>query len=191
MPDWLIRAARISAWGPHLDADARNFPWCGMSIRDATEADLPVMRAILNLEIAETTATWTTVQRSATGMRKWWMDLRRDGYPTIVATSGDSVLGYACYGRFRTWPGYWPTAENSVYVARDAQRQGVGRALLTALIDRAKYQGLSSLVGVIGADREGSLALHRACGFVEAGRLPGVGQKFGRRLDMVLMQRAL
>ncbi|MGB0854598.1 MAG: GNAT family N-acetyltransferase [Pikeienuella sp.] len=162
-----------------------------MEIRDAVEADLGALRAILNPEIRESTATWTTVERSAGAMRKWWMDLRRDGYPTLVACDGAEILGYACYGRFRTWPGYWRTAENSVYVARSAQRRGVGRALLSALVKRAEYQSLSHLVGVIGADREASLALHRACGFTEVGRLPGVGAKFGEVLDMVMMQRAL
>lgn len=161
------------------------------AIRDAVEADLPAMRDILNKEIRETTATWTTVERSPRAMRKWWMDLRRDGYPTLVATEAGALLGYAAYGRFRTWPGYWRTAENTVYVAGNARGKGVGRALLTALAARARYQGLANLVGVIGADRAGSLALHAACGYAEVGRLPGVGAKFGEPLDMVLMQRTL
>lgn len=160
-------------------------------IRDAREADLEAMRAILNREIRETTATWTTVERSPRAMRKWWMDLRRDGYPTLVAARGEEILGYANYGRFRTWPGYWRAAENSVYVSERARGQGIGRALLEALAERARRQGLSALIGVIGADREGSLAAHKRCGYVEAGRLPGVGEKFGRRLDMVMMQRTL
>ena len=161
------------------------------AIRDAVEADLPAMAAILNKEIRETTATWTTVERSPRAMRKWWMDLRRDGYPTLVATEGDALLGYAAYARFRTWPGYWRPAENTVYVAETARGKGVGRALLTALAARARYQGLANLVGVIGADRTGSLALHEACGYAEVGRLPGVGAKFGEVLDMVIMQRKL
>lgn len=161
------------------------------AIRDAVEADLDAMRAILNKEIRESTATWTTVERSGRAMRKWWMDLRRDGYPTLVATKDGELLGYAAYGRFRTWPGYWRTAENTVYVRTDAQGQGVGRALLTALAARARYQGLANLIGVIGADRAGSLALHKACGYVETGRLPDVGQKFGDVLDMVIMQKRL
>lgn len=162
-----------------------------MEIRDAVEGDLAAMRAILNLEIRETTATWTTVERSPRAMRQWWMNLRRDGYPTLVAAEGGRVLGYASYGRFRTWPGYWRTAENSVYVAQDAQKRGLGRALLEALIDRAEFQGLSNLIGVIGADRPASLALHAACGFEEVGRIPGAGAKFGGVLDMVMMQRVL
>ena len=162
-----------------------------IAIRDAVEADLPTMAAILNKEIRETTATWTTVERSPRAMRRWWMDLRRDGYPTLVAVEGDNLLGYASYGRFRTWPGYWRTAENTVYVHGDARGKGVGRELLTALCARAKYQGLSNLVGVIGADRAGFLALHTACGYVEVGRLPGVGAKFGEPLDMVMMQKTL
>lgn len=162
-----------------------------MQIRDARERDLAAMRAILNPEIRETTATWTSVERSQRAMRRWWMDLRRDGYPTLVATDGADLLGYASYGRFRTWPGYWRSAENSVYVARGMQGRGVGKALLAALIARAEYQGLSNLIGVIGADREASLALHTSCGYNEVGRLPGVGAKFRTALDMVMMQRVL
>ena len=161
------------------------------SIRDAVETDLEAMRAILNKEIRETTATWTTVERSPRAMRRWWMDLRRDGYPTLVARDGGRLLGYAAYARFRTWPGYWRTAENTVYVHEDARGMGVGRGLLTALCTRAKHQGLTNMVGVIGADSEGSLALHAACGYVEVGRLPGVGAKFGEVLDMVMMQKVL
>ena len=75
------------------------------AMRDAVEADLDAMRAILNKEIRESTATWTTVERSSRAMRKWWMDLRRDGYPTLVATKNGYLLGYAAYGRFCTWLG--------------------------------------------------------------------------------------
>lgn len=162
-----------------------------LHIRDAREADLEAMRAILNREIRESTATWTTVERSPRAMRRWWMDLRRDGYPTLIAEEGGRPLGYASYGRFRTWPGYWRAAENSVYVDEAARGRGVGRALLGALADRARHQGLAALIGVIGADSAGSLRLHVACGYVEAGRLPHIGEKFGRRLDMVMMLRDL
>lgn len=162
-----------------------------VDIRNAAEPDLSPMRDLLNSEIRTSTATWTTVERTPRAMRKWWMDLRRDGYPTLVAYEGDQFAGYASYGRWRTWPGYWRAAENSVYVTPAMQGRGVGRALLNTLADRARHQGLSALIGVIGHDRAGSLALHRACGYAEVGRLPGVGEKFGRRLDMVIMQRDL
>lgn len=183
---WLCCGARFG-----LDRLTRASPMCDMEIRDAEEGDLAAMRAIINPEIRETTAAWTSVERSPRAMRQWWMTLRRDGYPTLVASDGARLLGYASYGRFRTWPGYWRTAESSVYVARDAQRRGVGRALVNALIERAEYQGLSNLVGVIGADRAASLGLHASCGFEEVGRLPRVGEKFGEALDMVIMQRVL
>lgn len=160
------------------------------AIRDAAAPDLEAMRALLNREIRESTATWTDEERDAAAMRAWWEARLADGHATLVAEGG-GLLGYATYGRFRTWPGYRITAESSVYVAPGAQRRGVGRALLDALAARAREGGLVSLVAVIGADRDASIAVHEACGYVERGRLPEVGEKFGRRLDMVLMQRRL
>ncbi|MFV0472745.1 MAG: GNAT family N-acetyltransferase [Pikeienuella sp.] len=161
-------------------------------IREARESDLEPLRAIVNREIRETTATWTSVERTAEAMRDWREGLRRDGHPALVAAEpGGAPLGYASCGRFRAWPGYRLAAESSVYVARGAQRRGIGRALLTALAAEARAAGLVALVAVIGADRDASLALHLACGWREAGRLPGIGEKFGRRLDMVILQKSL
>jgi phosphinothricin acetyltransferase len=162
-----------------------------MSIRLATPDDLDVMRDLLNREIRETTATWTTVERTPEAMYDWWAAVREDGFPVYVAESGGEFLGYANYARFRTWPGYWRSAENSVYVTEAAQTRGVGSALLDALAKQARRQKLIALIGVMGADRAGSIALHLKCGYREVGRLPGIGEKFGRRLDMVMMQRDL
>ncbi len=163
----------------------------GVAIRPSREDDLDAMRAILNREIRETTATWTSFERTPEAMHAWWMSLRDDGFPVLVAESDGAILGYAGYGRFRTWPGYWRAVEHSVYVAEAARGRGVGMALLNAIIAEAQRQKLSAMIGVIGGDRAASLAAHARCGFREVGRLPGIGEKFGRRLDMVLMQRDL
>lgn len=112
--------------------------------------------------------------------------------PVLVAENRDGdLLGYASFGDFRTGEGYAGTVEHTVYVADGARRQGIGGALLSSLIGKAQEKRLSAMIGGISADQAGSLALHAKFGFEEVGRLPGIGEKFGRRLDLVLMQLML
>jgi len=101
------------------------------------------------------------------------------------------IRGFCAAGPFRAGEGYAHTIEHSVYVARDARRRGIGSALLAALITWAEEAGYHRMVGGISADQPASLALHAHHGFVEYGRLPEVGRKQGRWLDLVLMMRAL
>jgi phosphinothricin acetyltransferase len=112
----------------------------------------------------------------------------------LVADSGGDVLGYAAYGDFRdsvARPGYRFVVEHSVHVARDHWGLGVGRALLEALIERACAAGIHVMVGAIDSSNVDSIAFHARLGFVETARMPEVGHKFGRWLDLVLMQRTL
>jgi phosphinothricin acetyltransferase len=109
----------------------------------------------------------------------------------VEGGAGDKVLGYASYGPFRAFDGYRQTVEHSVYVAEGARRRGVAFALLLALEERARAGGMHVMIGGVAADNASSLALHRKLGFVETGRMPEVGQKFGRWLDLVFMQKLL
>lgn len=153
------------------------------TIRDATEADLPEITAILNREIAVSTSSWTATPRGPREMALW-LETRR---AALVAVRDGAVAGYAALGAFRPGEGYAPTAETSVYVAQTARGAGLGRALLAALIARARALGVHRLVAGIGADNAVSLDLHRALGFEPVGLLPEVGEKFGRRLDLALL----
>jgi len=101
------------------------------------------------------------------------------------------VAGYAYYGPYRPSDGYLYTVENSVYVRADLHGQGIGSLLMIELIDRARAKGLHVIVAGIGAENTGSIALHAKLGFVEYGRMPQVGAKFGRWMDLVLMQLML
>jgi phosphinothricin acetyltransferase len=101
------------------------------------------------------------------------------------------VLGYASYGPFRAFDGYRLTVEHSVYVSESARRRGVASALLVAIEAEARRAGMHVIVGGIAADNEPSLRLHRKLGYVETARMPEVGQKFGRWLDLVFMQKVL
>jgi phosphinothricin acetyltransferase len=109
----------------------------------------------------------------------------------LVAEDGDKVVGYSSFGDFRPFDGYRLTVEHSVYVANSARRNGFGRALVEALFKPALSLGKAVMVGGIAADNVASLKLHADLGFIETARMPGVGIKFGRRLDLVFMQKQL
>ena len=160
-------------------------------IRDAIESDLPAILAITNEAIANTTAVWNNTPATLEARTAWMRDRQARGFPVLVATDGGKVLGFASFGDFRPFEGYLHTVEHSIYVAPEAQGRGVGKALLEALVGRARALGKHVIVGGIEAGNTASIALHARAGFVETGRLPEVGQKFGRWLDLVFMQRML
>lgn len=162
-----------------------------MIVRDATDDDLPAIVAIFNHAVRHTTAVFSTVETDIAARAAWAEARRAKGYPVLVAEADGRVAAFASYGEFRSFPGYRHTVEHSVYVAPDAHRRGLGRRLLEALIARAEAQGLHVMVGGIDAANDASLALHRALGFEETGRMPEVGEKFGRWLTLVFMQRVL
>ena len=163
-----------------------------MIVRDAGEAELAGILTIYNYAVAHTTAIWNDVLVDLDNRREWWRGRVEAGFPVLVAVDDEGmVLGYASYGPFRPFDGYRQTVEHSVYVAEAARRRGVATALLAALEARARAAGMHVIVGGIAADNEASLDLHRRLGFSETGRLPEVGQKFGRWLDLVFMQKRL
>jgi len=162
-----------------------------IELGDAAEADLPALVEIQNHAVRETTASWSYQSVDIEGRKAWLAEKAAKGHPVIVARRGGEVLGYAYYGPYRPWDGYLHTVENSVYVRTDVHRQGVGARLLDALIARAKAADLHVMVAAIEAGNAPSIQLHAKAGFTEVGRLPQVGAKFGRWLDLVLMQRML
>jgi phosphinothricin acetyltransferase len=159
-------------------------------IRPATEADLPAILSIYNDAVMKTTAIWNEAPSSLDSRRVWFAQRREAGFPVLVADD-DGVLGYGTFGQFRPFEGYRHTVEHSVYVLDEAQGKGLGRMLLAALIEEARGMGKRVMIGAIDASNYGSLALHEHMGFEETGRLPGVGEKFGKRLDLVLVQLTL
>ena len=162
-----------------------------MIIRRATPDDLPAILDIYNDAVLNSTAiwNWNTVDLAN---RQAWFDLRKSqGYPILVADVEGTAIGYASYGDWRPFDGYCHTVEHSIYVAGTVRRQGAGAALLDALIGTARDAGKHVMLGGIEAGNEPSLALHRRYGFTETARMPEVGQKFGRWLDLVFMQKTL
>ena len=160
-----------------------------LRVRAATASDTVAIAEIYNHAVVHTTAIWNDITVDATNRAHWLAQRVIDGFPVLVAVdAADRVLGYASYGAWRNFDGYRYTVENSVYVHQDAHRQGAGRALMSALIAHAKEAGLHVMVAAIEASNQPSIALHEAFGFVETGRMPQVGCKFGRWLDLAFLQ---
>ena len=162
-----------------------------IEIGEATEADLPAILAINNLAVAETTASWNYGPASLDSRKTWFAGMTAKGDPVLVVRRGGELIGYAYWGPFRPADGYLHTVENSVYVRKDMHGHGIGRMLMIELIERARAKGLHAIVAGIGAENTGSIAFHARLGFVEYARMPQVGAKFGRWMDLVLMQLML
>jgi phosphinothricin acetyltransferase len=164
------------------------------NIRPAIPADLPAILEIYNHAVLHSTAIWVETPADLSDRQAWLASRKAAGFPVLVADSGPgpvSVLGYGSFGEFRAYEGFRYTVEHSVYVTDEAQGRGIGKMLLRALIEEARGMGKRVMVGAIDASNYASLALHEHMGFEETGRMPGVGEKFGKRLDMVLVQLTL
>ena len=162
-----------------------------MHIRHATPADLPGLLAIYNSVIATSTAVYSEVQVTLANREAWMDERSRAGYPVLVAAEDHNILGFASFGDFRSFPGYRFTVEHSVHVAENHRGQGLGKALVAALLPLAIAQEKHVMIGGIDADNAASIAMHERLGFSQVGLLPQVGYKFGRWLDLVFMQKIL
>ncbi len=162
-----------------------------MPIRDATPADLPAITAIFNEVIATSTAIYADDPFSEQDRAAWFAARRAAGYPVLVADQAGQVLGVASFGEFRPWPGFRHTVEHSVHVRADARGQGLGGALVSALFEPARALGKHVMIAGVDAANEGSIRLHQRLGFARGAVLREVGRKFGRWLDLELMQKFL
>jgi L-amino acid N-acyltransferase YncA len=163
-----------------------------MLIRDLAAGDLEAVTRIYAHAVEHGTATFEETAPSADDMRRRHEKVASLGLPWLVAEAGGQIAGYAYADRFRERSAYRFTLEDSVYVDPSSQRLGAGRALLGALIPRCEGLGYRQIIAAIGDSANlGSIGLHRALGFREVGVYASVGMKFGRWLDVVLMQRAL
>ena len=156
-------------------------------VRDATASDLSAITAIYNDAILTTTATFDTQPKSDAEQAEWFSH-HVGRYPVIVAEAGGDVVGWASLSPWSDRLAYEDTAENSLYVRADLRGLGIGRLLLEALMKRARDSGLHTVVARIAEGNPSSVALHEHAGFRPIGVMREVGRKFGRRLDVALMQ---
>ena len=163
-----------------------------VTVRPAARADIPAITRIYGHSVEHGTASFELSAPDEAEMTRRFNELTTNGFPYLVAAVDGAVVGYAYAGPYRTRPAYRFTVENSVYVAHDSHRRGVGKLLLQALIEAYTEKGFRLMVAVIGdSNQAASIGLHEAAGFKHAGVFENIGYKFDRWLDNILMQRAL
>jgi phosphinothricin acetyltransferase len=163
-----------------------------MNIRNATQADVPDMQAIYAHHVLHGTGTFEEEPPSVEEMAARFHKIVDHDSVWLVADDATGVLGFGYYGPFRDRSAYRFTVEDSIYVREDVRGQGVGKALVTRLIELATARGARQMIAVIGdSDNVGSIGVHASLGFHRVGTMRAVGIKFGRWIDVVTMQRAL
>jgi phosphinothricin acetyltransferase len=161
-----------------------------MQVRRATTADAEAISDIYNREVTETTTTLDLVPRTIAEQRRWIED-RSGGLAVVVAENEVELLGFASLSFYRDRPGYRTSVEDSVYVARGHQGEGVGSQLLTELIDVAGKHGFHAMFARVVGPQQASVALHERFGFRLVGIEREVARKFGRWHDVALLQLML
>ncbi len=163
-----------------------------VSVRPSRESDLAAIAAIYAHHVLNSLASFELAPPDSAEIARRRAEILQRGLPFLVAAEGDVVLGYAYAAPYRARQAYQHTLEDSIYVDKDAIGRGVGRMLLDALLAECERGGYRQIIAVIGdSANAGSIGLHQACGFSRVGLLPGVGYKFGRWVDSVVMQRPL
>lgn len=161
-------------------------------LRPAETSDIPAITRIYAHAVETGTASFELTPPDEAEMARRMQALLDGRFPYFVAEIDGTVAGYAYASLYRTRPAYRFTVEDSVYVAADMQRRGIGIALLNKLVDACTALGFRQMIAVIGdSNQAASIGVHMACGFESAGNLRNIGWKFGRWLDTPLMQRAL
>lgn len=160
-------------------------------IRPATPADFAAIMAFWNPMIRDTTVTFASEEKTAEGLAEMIAARRAAGQEFFVTEEGGQVLGLATYAQFRGGNGYRLSVEHTIILAPEAQGRGHGRALMEELERHARAAGCHVLVAGISGENVAGIGFHAALGFAETGRMPETGRKFGRWLELVLMQKTL
>ena len=164
-----------------------------LAVRDSRDDDLPTIAAIYAHHVMHGFGSFEETPPGVDELHRRRAEILNKGLPYLVASEPrGQVVGYAYASPYRTRSAYRYSIEDSIYVAPHAVRRGVGRVLLSALLERAAALGFRQMVAIIGdSGNLPSIGVHRALGFREVGRLASIGFKRGRWVDGILMQRAL
>lgn len=161
------------------------------TIRLAETRDIPAISAIYNHAVLHTTATYDYDTEPLERRVAWFEEHQSLDLPMFVSEQEGAVVGWSSLSPYHRRPGFRFTVENSIYIAQSHRGQGLGKALLIPLIRAAEARKLRSIIAAIDAANDISVRLHAGQGFVEVGRFPEVGFKFGRWLDVLYMQRQI
>lgn len=162
-----------------------------ITVRIATERDLPEILTIYNDIIVNTTAVYDYKPHTAAMRKQWWDTKIQQGFPVFVAEEDGRIVGFSSIGPFRAWAAYKYSVENSIYVAADQRGKGIGKLLLPPLIDAARKLNMHTILAGIDASNEASVRLHEKFGFKEVALFREVGYKFGKWLDLKFLQLVL
>ncbi|MDD2875758.1 MAG: GNAT family N-acetyltransferase [Acidiphilium sp.] len=163
-----------------------------MDIRPATIPDLAECQAIYAHHVLEGTGSFEEVPPSLETITVRYHRIVDAGRSWLIAADATGLLGFAYFDQYRPRSAYRYTAEDSVYVREDVRGQGVGKALVGRLLADARGRGFRQMLAVIGdSDNIGSIGVHASLGFQRVGTMRNVGFKFGRWLDVIIMQRSL
>ncbi|MEQ5826164.1 N-acetyltransferase [Sulfitobacter sp. NFXS29] len=160
----------------------------GRAIRPAERRDAAAVAGLWNGMIRDSLSTFTTDEKTPEDITALIVT-RADAF--WVAEDAGQVMGFVTYGSFRGGPGYGATVEHSIVLAAAAQGQGLGRGLMTRAVEAAAAQGHHVMVAAISSANPGAVIFHKKLGFAQVGRMPEVGRKHGRWLDLILMQKTL
>lgn len=162
-----------------------------IKIRDYQKQDCPAVLAIINDAILNSTALYDYNVRTLTTQETIFEEKIQKGFPIIVAEMNNEVVGFGYYSEFRFREAYKFTVEHSVYANKNCIGKGIGKLLLTELIERAKKQNLHTMIGVIDSENRNSIDFHKRFGFEEVGFIKDSGFKFDRWLHSVFVQKML
>jgi phosphinothricin acetyltransferase len=163
-----------------------------LALRDVSDDDMAAITAIYADEVLHGVSSWEEVPPTNEEMTRRRDAIIAGGYPYRVAVLDGKTVGYTYASPYRPRTGYRYTVESTIYLAKDARGHGAGRVLLEDLIENCTASGYRQMIAVIGdSENEVSIGFHARMGFVEAGVIRGIGFKFGRWMDSVIMQRGL
>lgn len=160
-------------------------------IRRATEGDAAAVAALWNGLIRDTTVTFTRTEKTLAEVADLIAARARDGFAFLVAEVEGEVAGFASYAQFRGGDGYDRCMEHSIHLVHSARGRGLGRALMQAIEDHARARGVHSMIAGVSGENAAGIAFHAALGYRTIATVPEAGHKFGRWLDLVLMQKIL
>lgn len=160
-------------------------------IRDASADDIAAIAAIWNPILRDTAISFWPGERSEQEIRDYVAERQKQGHAVLIAEDESEVLGFASYAQFRVGGGYAHSMEHTIHLEPKARGKGLGRDLMRAIEDHARARGARLMIGGITGSNLESLRFHEKLGYVEWGRIPAAGRKFGAWHELVLMGRDL